>query len=145
MPVSSWGYQKWYLYSQRPVGNEVTDNSYSYPQVHGLSMSVSVLASHGLTREFCIKFATCCTILIIYFYAISWVSPPPAFSRLAFSLNTSMISLSITKPSTCSHELKTMAARVDLSDKECWCFDMVRLPFENARSTSTDVAIKHRR
>ncbi len=33
-----------------------------------------------------------------------------------------------------------MAALVDLSESECRCFETVRLPFEKARSTSTDVA-----
>lgn len=43
-------------------------------------------------------------------------------------------------PSKLDQEPKTVAARADLSDKECRSLEMVKPPRENARSTSVEVA-----
>jgi len=43
-------------------------------------------------------------------------------------------------PSTLDQESKTVAARADLSDKECQSLEMVKPPHENTHSTSVEVA-----
>ena len=43
-------------------------------------------------------------------------------------------------PSKLDQEPKTVAARADLSDKECRSLEMVKPPRENVRSTSVEVA-----
>lgn len=43
-------------------------------------------------------------------------------------------------PGIAAQELKTVAARVDSSDKECRMRDTVKRPREKARSTSHEVA-----
>ena len=52
----------------------------------------------------------------------------------------SIISSSGIRPEMFAHEDKTVAARVDSSDRECRKRDTVSLPLENARSTSVDAA-----
>lgn len=60
--------------------------------------------------------------------------------RELFSLKTETISLRGTNSGNVHQELRTVAARVDSSERECRIFDTVSPPRENARSTSVEVA-----
>jgi hypothetical protein len=60
--------------------------------------------------------------------------------RLLLSLKIVIISSLGIAPGKSHHEPNTQAARVDSSDSECLILDTVSPPFENARSTSVDVA-----
>ncbi len=60
------------------------------------------------------------------------------FDLLSKSLT---MSDSTTMPDIDDHDLRTTAARTDWSERECLYFEMVRVPREKARSTSTEVAV----
>jgi hypothetical protein len=75
-------------------------------------------------------------------------TPPEAVSlpfRLLLSLKIDIISSLGIAPGKSHQEPSTQAARVDSSDSECLIFDTVSPPFENARSTSVDVATSQKR
>jgi hypothetical protein len=61
---------------------------------------------------------------------------------LLFSLLFSIISLCGIAPGSSNHDKRTDCARVDSSDRECLNFETVNPPFENARSTSVELALK---
>jgi hypothetical protein len=62
--------------------------------------------------------------------------------RLPFSRRDATISSRGMAPGSEHHELKTVAARTDSSERECRIFDTVRPPREKARSASVEVAAK---
>ena len=59
---------------------------------------------------------------------------------LIFSLNPATISPWGMAPGNEHHDPRTVAARVDSSERECRILDTVRLPREKARSTSVELA-----
>jgi hypothetical protein len=68
------------------------------------------------------------------------VSLPLPLGLLLFSRKVVIISSRGMAEGKSHHELRTVAARVDSSDKECLIFDTVSPPRENALSTSVEVA-----
>ena len=63
--------------------------------------------------------------------------------REALSLNIRTISAVGIAPSNDIHDPRTVAALIDVSDKEWRSLETVRPPRENERSTSVDVATKN--
>jgi hypothetical protein len=68
------------------------------------------------------------------------VSLPLPFGLLLFSRKTVIISSRGMAEGKVHHEPRTVAARVDSSDRECLILDTVSPPWENALSTSVEVA-----
>lgn len=64
------------------------------------------------------------------------------FGHLDLFLNNSIIAAFRITPSNLDQDPKTVATWAELSDKECQSLEIVKPPWENACSTSVEVANK---